>query len=181
MTDDRATPPPSLRRRTRCRRLALLAAHLHTGPVREQGKLRAVCSALYSRPEPRWPLWPSGGKGGPAHSPGAPSSPPPPCLFPWIHAIHSRFQESESRFGQEEGLALEWLGHKASQREAEASPARSLKGPKRRVPGCSKARAVCPIGPLCVPAAALWSRTPIHTGWLVRKAGCQQRSDAPAL
>lgn len=69
--------------------------------------LAMQCALLPARASaPGRHLWPPRGKGGPAclftrHA--SSPSPAPPCLLPWICTVHSRFPESECRFGWEEG------------------------------------------------------------------------------
>ena len=81
MTEDRATPPLPLRRQTRCRRLALLASQLHTGPMREQGELCAV------RFTPGQSL--GGPSGPPGEREGLPIHQAPPRLQLHLHPASS--------------------------------------------------------------------------------------------
>lgn len=60
-------------------------------PSEETG--RCPFSVLYSRPRPR-PSGTPGLSGGPVHQAPLLSGPTSALLLPWVHAIHSRFQES---------------------------------------------------------------------------------------
>lgn len=65
--------------------------------------LAMQCALLPARASaPGRHLWPPR-EGLPIHQAPFVSSPAPPCLLPWICTVHSRFPESECRFGWEEG------------------------------------------------------------------------------
>lgn len=79
-------------------------SRLH-GPMRKLKAGHAVCFIPGQGLSPRAAPLASQGKGRAClftRHPSAPS-PAPPCLLPWIRAVHSKFPESECRVGWEEG------------------------------------------------------------------------------